>query len=151
MKKIVIVLLCFISVGALAQQRMGGGAKQQQIQTAKIGLITEKINLTPEQAPQFWAVYNEFERKRIDIQRNIKQAIDESNSLTTPDDKLMASHRQILGNRRKLVDLEEEYMGKFLKVISIRQYAELQKAENNFKKLLIERVNRGNGKPNDDN
>jgi Spy/CpxP family protein refolding chaperone len=155
MKKITILFLCLLSFGIYAQHRNGrnerrGEGKQERIQTAKIGLLTQKMNLTTEQAPQFWAIYNEYDQKRMDIQQNIKKAVEEANASTTPDDKILALNKQITNNRRKMLDLEEDYTNKFLKVISVRQYAELQKTENHFKRMLLERVNKGEGKPRDD-
>ena len=71
MKKIFLVLLLF-PVISIAQNRQGGGGgdRLQKIHSAKIGMITERLNLTPEQAPQFWAVFNEYENKKIDLKKS---------------------------------------------------------------------------------
>lgn len=139
MKKITLFFVLILPIVVLAQ-RGGNNPRQQKIQAAKIGLITEKLNLTPEQAPQFWAVYNEFDRKRIENRRNIKRVIDEANSLAATDDKIISAHKQIIANRRKELDLEEEYSTKLMKVITPRQYGELKRTEANFNKMLMEKL-----------
>lgn len=138
MKKITLFLMLTIPFLTLAQR--GNNPRQQKIQAAKIGLITEKLNLTTEQAPQFWAIYNEFDRKRIENRRNIKKAFDEANSLSSTDDKIIAAHKQIISYRRKELDLEEEYSVKLMKVITPRQYGELKRTEANFNKMLMEKL-----------
>jgi Spy/CpxP family protein refolding chaperone len=142
MKKIVYILL-LLPILATAQIRQGGGGGQriQKIQSAKIGMITERLNLTPEQAPQFWAVYNEYESKKIDFKRSIRRAMEDAVSLAATDEKIISAQRQVISLRRKELDLEEEYMTKILKTITPRQFSELKRTEANFNKILLEKLN----------
>ncbi len=140
MKKLIYILL-LLPMLSKAQNRQGGGQRGQKIQSAKIGMITERLNLTPEQSPQFWAVYNEYENKKIDFKKNIRRTIEEGTSLAAPDDKIISSQKQIISLRRKELDLEEEYMGKILKTITARQFSELKRTEANFNKMLLEKLN----------
>ncbi len=142
MKKIVLVLL-FIPIISIAQNRQGGGGggRLQKIHSAKIGMITERLNLTPEQAPQFWAVYNEYENKKIDLKKTIRKTMEEAVSLAASDDKILSAQKQAITLRRKELDLEEEYMSKILRTITPRQFSELKRTEANFNKMLIERLN----------
>jgi hypothetical protein len=48
--------------------------------------------------------------------------------------------------RQKEVDLEKEYMNRFLKTISPRQLSELYKTEQEFTKLLLERLEDGHSR-----
>jgi Spy/CpxP family protein refolding chaperone len=142
MKKIVLVLL-FIPIISIAQNRQGGGGggRLQKIHSAKIGMITERLNLTPEQAPQFWAVYNEYENKKIDLKKTIRKTMEEAVSLAASDDKILSAQKQAITLRRKELDLEEEYMSKILRTITPRQFSELKRTEANFNKMLIEKLN----------
>lgn len=138
MKKIVVFLVCtlFVTV-AFAQD---GG--HQKIENAKIGLITNRLNLTPEQSQQFWPVYNEFDDRKKEIRKQMRKLVVETNTLTTPDEKILANIKETLNLQQKEVDLEREYMNKFLKVVNVRQLAELYKAEQMFTQMLIQRLNR---------
>lgn len=140
MKKLLIILLLlpFIS---LAQPRRGGGERFEKIRAAKIGYITQALNLTPEQAPQFWAVYNEYDSKKIDLKRSIRSAMKESTSLTSSDDKILSAQKEIVLLRRKELDLEDEYATKILKTITPRQFSELKRTETNFNKMLLKKLN----------
>jgi hypothetical protein len=56
--------------------------------------------------------------------------------------KYLANIKETLNLQQKEVDLEREYMSKFLKVINVRQLAELYKAEQVFTQMLIQRLNK---------
>ena len=146
MKKLIYIVL-LMPILSMAQMRQGGGGQRfQKIQSAKIGLITERLNLTPEQAPQFWAVYNEYEGKKIELKKAIRRTMEDAASLTATDDKIVSSQKQVVSLRRKELDLEDEYTVKILKTITPRQFSELKRAEANFNKILIEKL-----KEKDDN
>ncbi len=142
MKKIVFILL-LIPIISIAQNRQGGGGggRLQKIHSAKIGMITERLNLTPEQAPQFWAVYNEYENKKIDLKKTIRRTMEDAVSLAATDDKILSAQKQVISLRRKELDLEEEYMSKILRTITPRQFSELKRTEANFNKMLLEKLN----------
>lgn len=127
----------------MAQNRQGGlgGNRLQKIQSAKIGMITERLNLTPEQAPQFWAVYNEYENKKVELKKSIRRTIEDAVSLASTDDKIISAQKQVIALRRKELDLEEEYMNKILRTITPRQFSELKRTEANFNKMLLEKLN----------
>ncbi|WP_337040533.1 hypothetical protein [Emticicia sp. 17c] len=133
-----IIILLFLPFLTLAQNSRE--ERYEKIQTAKIGLITEKLDLSTEQAPQFWSVYNEYQSKKFDLRRNIKRALDDANAASANDEKIIAAHRQVLGYRKKEIELEEEYMAKILKTITPRQFAELKRTEQSFNKKLLERL-----------
>lgn len=138
MKKIVFAFICTLLVSASYAQDGG----HQKIENAKIGLITNRLNLTPEQSQQFWPVYNEFDDRKKEIRKQMRKLIVETNTLTTPDEKILTNLKETLNLQQKEVDLEREYMNKFLKVINVRQLAELYKAEQMFTQMLIQRLNR---------
>lgn len=142
MKKIVFILL-LIPIISIAQNRQGGGGggRLQKIHSAKIGMITERLNLTPEQAPQFWAIYNEYENKKIDLKKSIRRTMEDAVSLAATDDKIISAQKQVISLRRKELDLEEEYMSKILRTITPRQFSELKRTEANFNKMLLEKLN----------
>jgi len=132
----VAILVTVFIANANAQD--GGNPK---LESAKIGLITNRLNLSAEQAAQFWPVYNDFDAKKKDIRKSLRKLVIETNTLTTSDDKILANLREGLNLQQKEVDLEREYMAKFLKVINVRQLAELYKAEQLFTSMLLKKLN----------
>ena len=137
------ILFCLSLNFALAQ---GGGG--QRIEAAKAAMMTNRLNLTTEQSQQFWPVYNEFDAKKREIRKSLRKMADENTSLAQSDAKILANLKEGLEMKQKEVDLEGEYLAKFLKVINVRQVAELYKTEQMFARLLIDRLNRKGRKPN---
>ena len=137
MKKIVFGLfaLCLlINYPSVAQK---GEVARERLEAAKIGFITNRLNLTSEQAPKFWPVYNEYNNKKQDIRRSLHKLKAENAPLAASENELLADLKEMLNLRQQEVDLEKDYLNKFLKVINPRQMAELYKTEQAFRQELL--------------
>ena len=147
---ILITVLSFaFSMSLKAQDDYPRG--KEKIRAAKVGLITNRLNLSEEQAKIFWIVYDEFDKKRSEIRKNIRQMTAESRNITTSDDKILSDLKEVLSLKQKEVDLEKEYLSKFLKSIDVRQLSELFKTEQLFNQMLVKKLNRAEGKMDKEN
>ena len=147
---ILITVLSFaFSTSLKAQDNYPRG--KEKIRAAKVGLITNRLNLSEEQAKIFWVVYDEFDKKRSEIRKNIRQMTAESRNITTSDDKILSDLKEVLSLKQKEVDLEKEYLSKFLKTINVRQLSELFKTEQLFNQMLVKKLNRAEGKMDKEN
>ena len=134
---ITLLLLTTVSLGRASAQN-----DNQRIESAKIGYITNRLNLTTEQAPQFWAIYNEYNGKKKDLNRRVRQLMGENSKQLKPNDAdVLTQLKDINGSKQKIADLDDEYMPRFLKVISPPQLQELYKAERDFNRRLLEKLN----------
>lgn len=122
---------------AQAQNDLNG---RQKIEAAKIGMITNRLNLTTDQAPQFWAIYNEYNAKKQELNRRIRQLTNEPGRNDLNDSQLVNGLREINATKQKLADLDQEYMSRFLKVITPAQLTELYKTEQTFNRMLINQL-----------
>ncbi|MEZ0484711.1 hypothetical protein [Fibrella aquatica] len=140
MKHLVLALLLLttVSLGRVMAQ-----SDIQKIESQKIGYITNRLNLTTEQAPPFWAIYNEYNGKKKDLNRKIRQLTGENSrqGITANDAAVLSHLKELNAAKQKLGDLDEEYMPRFLKVVSPTQLQELYKAERNFNRMLLEKLN----------
>lgn len=118
------------------------GDGRQKIESAKIGYITNRLNLTTEQAPQFWAVYNEYSARKHDLSRKVRQLNSRSVQPGVAEQDVIRNLNQSNEAKQKIADLDQEYQPRFLKVISPGQLAELQNAERTFNKMLLDRLNK---------
>ena len=147
---ILITVLSFAFSTSLKAQD-GYPRGKEKIRAAKVGLITNRLNLSEEQAKIFWVVYDEFDKKRSEIRKNIRQMTAESRNITTSDDKILSDLKEVLSLKQKEVDLEKEYLSKFLKSINVRQLSELFKTEQLFNQMLVKKLNRTEGKMDKEN
>ncbi len=141
MKKIALIMVGMMYGAMLFGQDKPApnGPGKEKLETMKIAMITNRLDLKQEQAANFWAVYNEYEAKKRDIKASLRNHFSETSSLTSSDEKIMSEVREIHNLRQKEVDLDKEYMTKLLKVINARQLVELYKAEHSFKQMLLRR------------
>ena len=147
---ILITVLSFAFSTSLKAQD-GYPRGKEKIRAAKVGLITNRLNLSEEQAKIFWVVFDEFDKKRSEIRKNIRQMTAESRNITTSDDKILSDLKEVLSLKQKEVDLEKEYLSKFLKTINVRQLSELFKTEQLFNQMLVKKLNRAEGKMDKEN
>lgn len=117
---------------------------RQKIESAKIGMITNRLNLTTDQAPQFWAIYNEYNGKKQELNRRVRQLNNQPAGSGLNNDQLVNGLREVNATKQKIADLDDEYLSRFLKVITPAQLTELYKTEQNFNKMLLQQLNRPN-------
>ena len=111
-----------------------------QIEAARIGMITNKLGLTPEQAEKFWPIYREFSEKRTEIRKEFKveqNKIKPENSDSEQQKKLVDLD---LNLKQKELDLEKTYSGRLMKVITAEQMLNLRTAERDFHRLIIQQL-----------
>lgn len=133
----------------MAWAQRPSGEEMQRIQDAKIAIITNRLNLTPEQSTGFWPVYNEYSQKRREIHRAQRKIINEKKAEGKTDEQVLNNLKEVQDLKQKDLDLEKEYQTRFLKVISASQIIELYKAERTFNDMLIQRLKQRQGKPNE--
>ncbi|TLU99033.1 hypothetical protein [Dyadobacter luticola] len=137
-----IFAILIIALGAVttAQAQRRSEEEIKKIQDAKVAIITNRLNLTPEQSTGFWPVYNEYSQKRREIHRAQRQIINNKKAEGKTDDQVLDNLKEVQDLKQKDLDLEKEYQSKFLKVISASQVIELYKAERTFNDMLIQRL-----------
>lgn len=142
MKKIILpILLFFLSLNILAQQN------REKIKALKISFITEKLDLTEQEAQKFWPVYNNYDKVtskiRHDDIRNIRREI--RRNMSTLTDKRARDLITILNEAESALHKQRmELSTKLLKIIPPKKIILLKIAEEDFKRKMLERFkNRG--------
>lgn len=154
MKKLIFITLgiFLLTQSGMAQPCQEFNERRAKIQAMKIAYLTDKMQLTPEDAQVFWPVYNEFEQKRIDIEMNLSDQVQKKR----PDIEQMtdAEIDSFLANRiqqeEQIILLKKDYHEKLKKIIPVKKIYYLYKAEAGFKRVLLERLQEGKepaGKP----
>ena len=137
MKRYIILLFfCVFTLGgsaAFAQDR------SENVEAAKVAYITDKIELTPEQAQKFWPVYNEYESKRRELMRNYRGGY-RRNLDEVSEQEAKERIEEMFDTKEKELALEKEYVAKYQRIISTKQVIQLYRAEREFTKLLLKRL-----------
>jgi Spy/CpxP family protein refolding chaperone len=146
MKKLMIILF-LATLGMNAQDR-----KFEEIKAHKIAFITEKVNLTANQAQKFWPIYNKHEQQVMALRKT------QLESLKTLKDKKMVElsdkkAKEVLVKyteiRGELTKKMEQLISLLEGVITPQQTIKLLMAEEGFKKRLLKRFRGRNQKRNE--
>lgn len=143
MKRAYLMLnLCFLALVAGAQD-FGVGDEisttaLDRVQAQRVAFITQKIDMTSKEAEKFWPLFNEYEREerkiRKQYQRNTRRIIDMS------DGEARAFLESRFDMEQELLDLKRQYFLKLADIISPRKLAGFNRADREFKKLLLNRI-----------
>jgi hypothetical protein len=115
---------------------------KEKIQAARIAYITDQLELTPEEAEKFWPIYREFSEKRTALQKQYRVAKknpDPAKSAEENDKELVDLGLKL---KQQELDLEKEYSGRLLKVISAQKLRTLPEAEKRFRQLILDQIQR---------
>ncbi len=134
-KRIVGFILLMLALSAPQAQAQGRGA--ERIHAIKVGYLTDRLQLTSQQAAAFWPVYDNYEAELRSTRRAFRaqnrQAITNDEEANQMIDDRMELQEDVLAINRK-------YKDQFLKVITPQQLVALYEAERDFKKLLLQQL-----------
>ncbi|NMH86693.1 Spy/CpxP family protein refolding chaperone [Flavivirga algicola] len=142
MKKIILpILIFFLSLNILAQHDRG------KIKALKISFITEKLDLTEDEAQKFWPVYNNYDKVTSKIRhediRSIRREI-RSNINTLTDKKAKDLITKLNKAESALHNQRMELSNKLLQILPPRKIILLKIAEDDFKRKMLQHFkNRG--------
>jgi adenylyl- and sulfurtransferase ThiI len=135
------MVFCF---SAMAQHGKGEGRGRmhKEIKAQKISYITQKLELTPEEAQLFWPVYNELEKKKDALRKEgrvlfhkIRNGLD-----SIPESELVQISDDMIAYRIKDAQLNKEYHEKFKKILPIKKVLELYHTEKQFQSMLLRKI-----------
>lgn len=112
----------------------------QKVEAVKVGFITQRLNLNANQATAFWPIYNAYSNEKKEIKAQVKKLREQSQSISNTDEQILSSLKDMLALKKKEAEIDMLYYEKFKKVITPRQLAELYKAEQDFAKLLLSKL-----------
>ncbi len=136
MKKIFFAFACLIMVANLMAQPIQNRMKER-VEAQRIGFITQRVNLTPEESQQFWPIYNQYMDKMQQIRSSSKMEKSFDDMSDADVEKMLMSQ---MDKESNALDLRKEYYQKFKKVISVKKIAKLYKAEQDFKGEMLKQL-----------
>ena len=148
MKKIflIIILAVFSLTYLFAQGRREMNPEMfEKIKAEKISFFTEKLNLTSSEAQAFWPIYNEFEKKRFDLQRDIHdfERIPDDKFASLTDAEIEKMMNNYINSFEQEALLLKDYNKRFLKILPKAKVLKMYRTENQFRGHLLRVYKRG--------
>ena len=145
MKRIILIastLFVASQIGFAQPNQANKGDRKEKIEAMKVAYITDKLDLTPKEAQQFWPVFNEFDDKLKDLRqgrkKDTKDGMDNLDQLSDKEVETLIDSE--IGYRQRELDLLKEYHAKFKAVLPARKVAKLYRAQEDFKRELLKKI-----------
>jgi len=130
---------------SIAQERRGPSPEMfEKIKAEKVSFFTSKLDLNSAEAQAFWPVYNEFDKKRFEIQKqkhDFERMPDEEFSKLS-DNEIEKMTANYIGSFEKEALLLKEYNKQFLKILPNKKVLMMYRTENEFRSHLIREYRR---------
>ncbi len=155
MKKLVVIIgLFFFFAHGFAQPPKWKSEDFEKFKAMKISFMTEKLELTPLEAQRFWPIYNEFEKKRFELNEkghNLeKQIRDHYDSYSESDFRKLSY--ELVDQEVQEANLSKVYNDKFLQVLPAKKVVMIGQFENEFRfRMIREFRDKEQGKDSSDN
>jgi hypothetical protein len=127
---LLIMIISFTSFASLQAQEYNREKRTEKIQSLKIAFITQKLDLTADEAQRFWPVYNRYETE-------IRQVMTDNKSVGDAID-----------NEEKVLNVKKKYKPEFIKVIGQPRTNTLFNAEREFRGVLMRQLKNKQGQQN---
>ena len=115
---------------------------RDKIQAARVAYITDQLALTPEEAEKFWPIYREFSEKRKVIRQQLKDVKKNPDPNKTTEQREKELVDEQFNVKQQELNLEKDYSGRLLKVISAQKLRTLPDAERRFRQMILEQIQR---------
>ena len=131
------ISLCLTSVHA-QPEGPPSPERLREIKAQKSAFITARLELTPEEAQQFWPIYNEFDDKQDALRKEMRELFKEpGKEADLSEAEAAALLEKGLQHRQKEIDLEKSYLERFKKSIGAVKTLRLRQAEHGFNREVL--------------
>src|SRR5690606_39962633 len=103
---------------------------KEKLESAKVAFITQRLDLTSEQAEKFWPKYNQHNEKKWKLMRSIDKVVDFDEEID--EQKARDLIDQKFEMEQQVLDLEKAFLKDIIKIISPVQALKLGEANRDF-------------------
>ena len=149
MHKIILTLMLIsLTVSSLNAQQN----RREKLKAYKTAFITERLDLSSEEAEKFWPIYNDFEKKMFQFKvlnkREVRKQINDKGGMDTlkneDAEKLLV---RLIQNDQDMLNIKKELFKDLKNVISAKKILRLNGIEHEFNKKLLDEF-RNKKRPN---
>lgn len=141
-------LIMFLSLAILPSFMVAQGGQNvqenDQIRAQRGAYITQRLNLSSQEAAHFWTLYNEYEEQQVAINQAFNNRGNRPQSEAEAEDLV----QRFFQKEQDLLDAKKEYFRRLQEKIPARKLVMIPQAEREFRRDLLrqlrQRQQRGN-------
>lgn len=127
---VVYALIFLFALPVMAQKREKSEYDKEKLESAKVAFITQRLDLSPEQAEKFWPAYNQHSKEKRSLMREIDRLVKEDEEIT--DVRAAAVIERRFEIQQQILDSERAFMKNIVKIISPVQAVKLDDVNKDF-------------------
>lgn len=143
LKKIMVLALLLTTTLSYGQHRPDG----EKIKALKVAFITERLDLSTEEAQVFWPIYNNYQENREALRKRertqIRNKIRDAAALSEKEAKALLL--QYISIKEEQEELNKSFVNEISTVITAKKTLLLLRSEEGFKRQLIKQYRHKKG------
>jgi len=148
MKNLTIIALLFI-FPILAMAQRPDNKKREEIESYKIAYLTQKLELSTEEAKVFWPIYNDYQKELSELRKERGQKMISFKKMPEIDEMSDSEVQALIVNdfdfKQRDLNLDKKYYAKLKSSLPIKVIGKYYRAQETFKRELLSRYR--NNKP----
>ena len=136
------LLLFVIALTASAQEQQNKRPhfSPEEFQAKQKAYITEKAELSAEEAEAFFPLFFELQKKKFELERNARKDFKRQRGEQMNEEECRKFVYNMADVKIEVAKLEREYTDKYLEVLPACKVRRVQHAENSFQRDLIKKM-----------
>ncbi|OEK05248.1 hypothetical protein BFP71_17755 [Roseivirga misakiensis] len=138
-------MISSVSFAQGGNRERGPQMDREKLQAARIAYLTNRLELDTETAKVFWPLFTEYDSKKHELGRKYgsqKRALFQDGTRNVSDENADKMLEIYLEQKQAELNLEKEYLGRFKKVLSLKQVWRVIRFDSDFRRDLFERASR---------
>ena len=116
---------------------------ESKIESQKVAFITQKLDLSPEEAQKFWPIYNDYQDKIKAFRKANKIDFDAQNISEAEANDVV---NELLVREQEELNIKKDYMNKLKTAVPARKVAYLYVIEREFRNEILAQIRNKIGK-----
>lgn len=137
MKKFILIAISALglTLSLNAQRNKVSEEVLSKVKSQKIAYLTEKLDLSEEEAMKFWPVFNQYEKEREVLRKNISAP-----QLGMTEQEANKSLESLMAYKEQELANEKKYVGKLKSILPTTKVIKLFHYEREFRKEIVENI-----------
>lgn len=146
MKHIIIIVL-FFSLPLFVLAQRNGGDRGDEIEAYKIAFLTQKLDLSPDEAKIFWPIYTSWQKQQADLRKERQQKMISFRKISEIEELSDSEVQTLIQNdfamRQRELNLDVYYYRKLRTSLPIKIVGKFYRAQEAFKRELLNKYRGG--------
>lgn len=139
--KSISLIIVILSISVMCwSQKSHSPRSNDKIESMRIAYITDQLNLSSEEAREFWPVYNQFNDSMEKLRTEERNLVENNESIDEVEAKKIMT--RLINISEEQLNLEKTYILNLSKIIGYQKSLQLKSFERSFKRELFYKMKR---------